>query len=281
MAKQSKGICPICGMKNCTCDHTTKAVPALMGDPRPHRKPDSVFKDAVGNRDGSSIAAEGMSAANYSMHKRGAKMKMRKSGGGGDYVEPKYKIENDGGKGGKGGYAGQPNAGVPPMYPKGSTYAPPPRSPFKPDGGTAGGKKPSGMNPMAPTPSSKLPPRAPSPEPKKKTTKMEKGFKERMSSGHMIGWGQRIPKKKKVAKAMPMPMATPAMSSMAPRPMPPKMPPAAPSMMRPNPATPMRPAMGGTGMSSMYKGKKMAKADSSGQGAYINGRPAHINKRSK
>ena len=78
-----------------------------------------------------------------------------------------------------------------------------------------------------------------------------------------------------------MPMATPAMSSMAPRPMPPKMPPAAPSMMRPNPATPMRPAMGGTGMSSMYKGKKMAKADSSGQGAYINGRPAHINKRSK
>jgi hypothetical protein len=90
----------------------------------------------------------------------------------------------------------------------------------------------------------------------------------------------------KMSKAMPMPMSTPAMStpamsSMASRPMPPKMPPAAPSMMRPNPATPMRPAMGGTSMSSMYKGKKMAKSDSVGQGAYINGKPAQINKRSK
>jgi hypothetical protein len=322
MAKSK--ICPICGMKNCKCDHTTKAVPALMGDPRPHRKVTSVFKGVVENRDGSSVAAEGMSAANYSMRKRSAPMKMRKDSGGGGYVEPKYKGDIEGGKR-KGGYVGQPNAGAPPMYPKGSTYAPPPRSPFKPDGGTAGGKKPSGMIPMGPTPSSKLPPRAPSPEPKKKTTKMAKGTLSRMMNydnvtsaiesvrprgtvGGVVSEGDpsRADSKslkarivsynpnaaggkgtgaRKVSKAMPMPMSTPAMSSMASRPMPPKMPPKmpspAPSMMRPNPATPMRPAMGGTSMSSMYKGKKMAKADSSGQGAYINGKPAHVTKRSK
>jgi len=199
-----------------------------MGDPRPRRSPQSVFKGVVENRDGSSIAAEGMSAANYSMRKKTTKMAKGVLGSLLNYNNVTSAVES-----------------VRPRGPRGVVVS---------EGDKA--------IRIAPT-----------------------GLKARISSYNPNTAGGKGTGTRKVAKAMPMPMSTPAMSSMASRPMPPQMPPKmpspAPSMMRPNPATPMRPAMGGTGMSSMYKGKKMAKADSSGQGAYINGRPAQINKRSK
>ena len=145
------------------------------------------------------------------------------------------------------------------MYPKGSTYAPPPRSPFKPDGGTAS-KKPSGMNPMAPTPSSKLPPRAPSPEPKK--TKVTKG-----ALGSIVNYKNLTrmiePVRSRGARGAVISEGDPAMYD-------PKGLKGRIVSFNPN-------IGGGKGTGT----RKMSKADSNGQGAYINGRPAHINKRSK